>query len=561
MEYKQHLSYVRYSLRGESAPTTSTAVSSALTEAYLSMAKSDWIRLEEQESNLPPHSYSQPAQPKDTYDACKYCAEWDQNTFSQKAVMTAVCYVMQIPDEAVSSNAQILSVSANLSGDRWLADGAVLSAWLSDFEFPPTFAKIISKTDPIDGIVSSPTPPPEEDDSTSPWEAPLRKKTVVDNNGTDSQCVATLEIGQTAKKYLHLCLRLSLYTSHRKAWIEGGALISGSSIQVSFDSDFASGGDGALAFPLVYHQYFGTGLTPKFVYEFDGKEGCLFQAAPSNSSILPNAVINADVGVIIPSKVDSDGTFKMLVNQDNLPMFINSAMELGSRNDNAANLILHKIRTNNASSGISKGGAKVYAVVQLPNAVDDNLNCDFGAESDLIPVGAGIATYNVGMFFLPGRFDGRKLTGFSLGDYEGEPGNKCEQMVVLVSLYFVRDYITDFTRVEDDGSSVSERHIISPGFYYRDWDTISGAATELPVLPCIPNMSKYDTAHVPMEHIASFETPFWKLSRGYLFDFSPKYVPEGKGALVVFIASRYKGGDSWMTSVNFQNDGKVFKLY
>lgn len=561
MEYKQHLSYVRYSLRGESAPTTSTAVSSALTEAYLSMAKSDWIRLEEQESNLPPHSYSQPAKPKDTYDACKYCAEWDQNTFSQKAVMTAVCYVMQIPDEAVSSNAQILSVSANLSGDRWLADGAVLSAWLSDSEFPPTFAKIISKTDPIDGIVSSPTQPPEEDDATSPWEAPLRKKTVVDNNGTDSQCVATLEIGQTAKKYLHLCLRLSLYTSHRKAWIEGGALISGSSIQVSFDSDFASGGDGALAFPLVYHQYFTTGLTPKFVYEFDGKEGCLFQAVPSNSSILPNAVINADVGVIIPSIVDSDGTFKMLVNPDNLPLFINSAMELGSRNDNAANLILRRIITNDGLHTITKVNAKLGVSVGLPNGVDDDLNCDFGTGSDLISVGAGIATYRVNMYFLPGRFDGRKLTGFSFGDYIGEPTNKFEYMMALVSLYFVRDYITDFTRVEDDGSSVSERHIISPGFYYRDWDTISGAATELPVLPCVQNMSRYAIAHVPMEHIASFETPFWKLSCGHLFDFSPKYVPEGKGALVVFVTSRFIGGDSWGTQDPFKEDGKVFKLY
>lgn len=561
MEYKQHLSYVRYSLRGESAPTTSTAVSSALTEAYLSMAKSDWIRLEEQESNLPPHSYSQPAQPKDTYDACKYCAEWDQNTFSQKAAMTAVCYVMQIPDEAVSSNAQILSVSANLSGDRWLADGAVLSAWLSDSEFPPTFAKIISKTDPIDGIVSSPTPPPEEDDSTSPWEAPLRKKTVVDNNGTDSQCVATLEIGQTAKKYLHLCLRLSLYTSHRKAWIEGGALISGSSIQVSFDSDFASGGDGALAFPLVYHQYFGTGLNPKFVYEFDGKEGCLFQAAPSNSSIVPNAVICADIGIVIPSKTGSDGAFEMLVNEENLPLFINSAMEMGSRNDNAANLILHKILTNRAVNSISKVTAKLSASVSLPASTDDGLDCSFGEGADILQIGAGFATYRVSMFFLPGRFDGRKLTGFSFGDYIGEPTNKYENEVVLVSLYCVRDYITDFARVEVDGSSVSERHIISPGFYYRDWDTISGAATELPVLPCVQNMSKYNIAHVPMEHIASFETPFWKVFYGHLFNFSPKYVPEGKGALVVFIASRYKGGGSWNGQVDLKNEGKVFKIY
>ena len=556
MEYKQHLSYVRYSLRGESAPTTSTAVSSALTEAYLSMAKSDWIRLEEQESNLPPHSYSQPAQPKDTYDACKYCAEWDQNTFSQKAVMTAVCYVMQIPDEAVSSNAQILSVSANLSGDRWLADGAVLSAWLSDSEFPPTFAKIISKTDPIDGIVSSPTPPPEEDDATSPWEAPLRKKTVVDNNGTDSQCVATLEIGQPAKKYLHLCLRLSLYTSHRKAWIEGGALISGSSIQVSFDSDFASGGDGALAFPLAYKRLFGVGID-KIFYEFDGKEGCIFQAVPSNSSIVPNAAICAKIGVVIPSKVYSDGSFEWFIDEEDFPRFINSALELGSRHDNAANLVLFQ----KDPFSPSKYDAKLQAGVSVEPMYVDTVDCGFGEGEDIVHINAGIAIYDVSMFFLPGHFDGRKLTGFSFGDYIGEPTTKDENKVVLVSLYCVRDYITDFARVEDDGSSVSERHIISPGFYYRDWDTFSGAATELPVLPCVQNMSKYDIAHVPMEHIASFETPFWKLSCGNLFDFSPKYVPEGKGALVVFIASRYKGGGSWSSSVELKNDGNVFKLY
>lgn len=559
MEYIKHLPYVRYSLRGISSPATTTATSSALTEAYFAMANSDWVRLDEQGSNLPPHSYSQPSEPKDTFDACKYCAEWDKETYTQRACMTAVCYVMPVPSEAVESGAKILSVSANLSGDRWLADGAVLSAWLSDSETPPKFAKIVSKTSPIDGIVSSPADPPEEDDDTSPWVAPLRKKTVVDNSGSDSQCTATLTIGQAAKKYLHLCLRIAVYTSHRKAWIEGGALISGPSIQVSFDSDLSSNTDEFLEFPIVYDSgFFKTGVP--IVREFDGKEGCLFQTVPSNSSISPNAVINASVGVVIPSGVDSDGNYKPYIDQESIWRYMKTAMELGSRSDNAANLSIEKIKTNSTPVSISKPGAKAFYNISFPTSVDSDRNCNFGDAGSLYEVGAGIATYDVNMFFIPGYFDGRSISGFSLGEYIKEPPSEDPDKVFLVSLYCVRDYVADFTKIGEDGSSITERHIISPGFYYRDWPTLNGEATELPVLPAVPDMEKYEIANVPMEKIATFDFVEARASYGNISSFEPKYLSAGRGALVAFLTSRPKElAVSYNTNVALKD--KPFRLY
>ena len=98
------------------------------------------------ESDLPPHKYSQSGF-LDAYDAAKYCGDYALG--KQKAYACAACYSIKLPAEAqTGTKAKVEAILASVYGDRWLAEGAILSAFLTDSATPPAWATIVETASP-----------------------------------------------------------------------------------------------------------------------------------------------------------------------------------------------------------------------------------------------------------------------------------------------------------------------------------------------------------------------------------------------------------------------------
>ena len=218
--------------------------------AYGRMASSAWAAVDDLAGDLPPHNYNQTGF-KDTYDAAKYCGDYASG--HQIAYACAAAYSIKLPaDSRAGTAAKIEAVIASVYGDRWLAEGAIVSAFLTASEAPPTWETITDTAAPS-LLLSSPDPAPDIDAVTTPnWGAPLRR-IVRSNAGPDTWYDATVTAGTAtdATQYLHVIIRLSDYISvpqialvdggtKDSAWIEGGAAFDGTSLQVQFDRAVAS---------------------------------------------------------------------------------------------------------------------------------------------------------------------------------------------------------------------------------------------------------------------------------------------------------------------------------
>jgi len=235
--------FTRWSLRGKSDLMSITAMPAMTTLAYDRMAAAAWIELAEKESDLPPHDWAQSGF-LDTYDAAKYCGDYAAG--KQIAYACAACYTVKIPADALAGTvAKVEQIAATVYGDRWLSEGAILSAFLTSSATPPAWADIV---DGSTALASSPDPAPAADAVTVPdWQAPLRRITR-SNTGPDHDYAATLApaTATDATAYLHVVIRLSDYISvpqlsiagggtRDSAWIEGGAKIDGTTLAVTFD--------------------------------------------------------------------------------------------------------------------------------------------------------------------------------------------------------------------------------------------------------------------------------------------------------------------------------------
>lgn len=249
------LDFKRYSKRGISDLTTCTVLRPMVTQAYNRMADAPWLELAEDSADLPPHTFNQSGF-QDRYDAARFAG--DYSTGKQKAYACAVCYTVQIPADALAGTvAKIESIAATLYGDRWTAQGAVLSAILSSSATPPSWADVLAAT------YTSPDPVTAADDVDPTWQAPLRKLTR-SNDGHDTLCEASLPLasGVDATAYLHVCLRLGDYIAlpqvaiegggtRDSAWVEGGALLFGDTLSVTFDRDVEADGPATLKFAAL----------------------------------------------------------------------------------------------------------------------------------------------------------------------------------------------------------------------------------------------------------------------------------------------------------------------
>jgi hypothetical protein len=257
MSATYHLKFKRWILRGQSDLMSVTAMRAMTTQAYNRMAAADWAEATGETSDLPIHDFEQTGF-KDGYDAAKFCGDYVAG--KQAAYACAACYSIRIPAEALAgAKAKVEAIMATCYGDRWLAEGAIVSAFLSASPIPPAWATIVETASPT-YLASSPYPAPAIDAVTVPdWQAPLRA--YERSNTTDDNAYAatiTPAAATDAMAYLHVVVRLSDYINIQlvpvyvkdattgkwvavpgefkdSAWIEGGAKIDGATISVQFD--------------------------------------------------------------------------------------------------------------------------------------------------------------------------------------------------------------------------------------------------------------------------------------------------------------------------------------
>jgi hypothetical protein len=202
----------RHVLQGRTPiPVSVTAMDAALSAAYAAMAAAAWRPASSLTSNLPRHDWQQTGT-SDAYDAYAYCGDYDTDLRTQHAYMGAVDYCLKTPTSASAKN--IVSVQATLHGDRWLADGAKVSVIPSASATPPTWAQVLAATTQSAAVMA----------------------VVPGNTGPDSTYALDIDLPALTNvtAYIHVVLRLASYATRRGAWIEGGAMLDASTLQVEY---------------------------------------------------------------------------------------------------------------------------------------------------------------------------------------------------------------------------------------------------------------------------------------------------------------------------------------
>ena len=214
-------SITRHILQGRTpAPVATTAAAAAAAQAYYAMILAAW-EVADTSPTMPAHNWAQiglnPA-----YDASKYCGDLSQGGvyYTQHAYATAVCYTLALPQDAIAGDpCFVTGLNVRLYGDRWLADGAILSAIFGAIPTPPPWGEILERGHHTEPLMS----------------------TTPDNHGPDTttDVIYTWDADNTAPAYVHLVLRLADYTTARGAWIEGSALLDANSIELTFSREVA----------------------------------------------------------------------------------------------------------------------------------------------------------------------------------------------------------------------------------------------------------------------------------------------------------------------------------
>lgn len=213
----------RYVLQARTPiPVATTATAAAAEIAYAALQTASWrpAAAGTGSSNLPPHHWSQTGL-EDSYDAAKFCGDFDSATMRQHAYACAADYVIKVPQSAITGEpCDLVSLMVRAHGDRWLADGAIIAAIPSNDVAPPAWDDILA------AITSSP---------------PILAVTPA-NDGADTTSDVTMSFpaATTATAYIHLVIRLADYTTVRGAWIEGSAMIAETSIAVEYSRDVSA---------------------------------------------------------------------------------------------------------------------------------------------------------------------------------------------------------------------------------------------------------------------------------------------------------------------------------
>ena len=214
----------RHTISGASPSSGADATAWRARTAYEEMAAASRVR-DDSEASFPVHEYDR-ARP--TGDAYKAVWGYDKTARTQRSCCGAVCYTFLVPADAVdqvtNGACTLDAVGASVVGDRYLDQGAVLSCHVSTSDAPPAWADVLAAT-----LASGPV-------------CATSGQSATPNNRSGVTASVTLEpVTPTAPfRYLHLVLRLADYLGVRDTWIEGGAMLSTSSVTATFSRAVAS---------------------------------------------------------------------------------------------------------------------------------------------------------------------------------------------------------------------------------------------------------------------------------------------------------------------------------
>lgn len=191
-----------------------------LTQTALANLQSlDWT-----ESSEPPffpvHDY---AQNLPRGDAWKACYGYDAAARTERAACGAVVYSFPIPSDALTgAPCDIDAVRFTVVGDRYLDAGVDVYVLPSASATPPTVAAILSGETPAGTYCATGTQ----------TEPPNKRSGVTDE--------VEVQPGTAATAYVHVALLLHDYVGARGAWIEGGAMLDGPALSITFSRDVAA---------------------------------------------------------------------------------------------------------------------------------------------------------------------------------------------------------------------------------------------------------------------------------------------------------------------------------
>ena len=198
--------------------------------AYDALMRAQWAP-DDSAASIPTHAYDRPAPSGDAFKAVYgYEAGTDEgSTGTERSVAGAVCYTYALPADAVEQldgAASCLSVSALVTGDRYLDAGACLVALLSDARTPPPLAEFLSSPLAVRSAAVCATAGQTDADGKA-LTPPYR-------TGQSAAALCTFPDDTMPLKYLHLVLVLEDYLSTRGAWIEGGAMLEARAVSIQF---------------------------------------------------------------------------------------------------------------------------------------------------------------------------------------------------------------------------------------------------------------------------------------------------------------------------------------
>lgn len=220
---------VRWTIMGISDGQPLAGTSMRAAQAYQAMTSAEW-RTSPAAASIPAHHYDAAAPANG--DAYKQTWGYDEASRTERSACGAVCYTVAIPYDALTgADCMIEEVSATLYGDRYLADGAILTVLASPLATPPPFDELVSSGTSSQALLIPATT--DADDQQLP-----------PNKRPDTTAAATVAMptSTAATRYLHILLRCADYLSVRGAWHEGGAMLDAATIAITFSRVVAPDG-------------------------------------------------------------------------------------------------------------------------------------------------------------------------------------------------------------------------------------------------------------------------------------------------------------------------------
>ena len=201
----------RFVKRADTGPSAVIQAEAMATQNYEKLLDAEWEEVESVDSAIPPINFTEnPILPE--YDAYKLITDYEDGSGKATVYSGMVVYQVKIPDDALTGTvANVTKIAGHVFVDRWLIGGVDFKVALSDELVPP---------DSWDGELTG--------------QFPMQDPRVEQ----DGILEISLPANTVSKKYAYIMLALSDYTSVspvKASRVEGGALLVGESIEITYD--------------------------------------------------------------------------------------------------------------------------------------------------------------------------------------------------------------------------------------------------------------------------------------------------------------------------------------